>query len=60
MHDKVAAGLGRFLGMISVADLVQVIASDHKARADMLEAFAFPQRKKALSREALRRRFMPL
>lgn len=35
---------GRFLGMISVADLLQVIASDHKARADMFEAFAFPQR----------------
>ncbi len=35
---------GQFLGMISVADLLQVIASDHKARADMFEAFAFPQR----------------
>ena len=35
---------GRLLGMISVADLLQVIASDHKARADMFEAFAFPQR----------------
>jgi CBS domain-containing protein len=34
----------RFLGMISVADLLQVIASDHKARADMFEAFLFPQR----------------
>lgn len=33
-----------FRGMISVADLLQVIASDHKARADMFEAFAFPQR----------------
>jgi hypothetical protein len=45
--------------MISVAELAQVIASDHKGRADMLEAFAFPQRKKALSGEALRHRFMP-
>jgi CBS domain-containing protein len=35
---------GRFLGMISVADLLRVIASDEKARADMFEAFAFPQR----------------
>jgi len=43
-HLLVADGSGRFLGMISVADLLQVIASDHKARADMFEAFAFPQR----------------
>jgi Mg/Co/Ni transporter MgtE len=33
---------GRYLGMISVADLLQVIASDREARADMFEAFAFP------------------
>jgi len=33
-----------FCGMISVTDLLQVIASDQKARADMLEAFIFPQR----------------
>jgi len=43
-HLLVADESGRFLGMISVADLLQVIASDHKARADMFEAFAFPQR----------------
>jgi hypothetical protein len=30
--------------MISVTDLLQVIASDHKARADMLEALIFPSR----------------
>ena len=30
--------------MISVRDLLVVIASDEKARADMLEAFLFPQR----------------
>ncbi|HLJ22719.1 MAG TPA: CBS domain-containing protein [Candidatus Acidoferrales bacterium] len=35
---------GQFRGMISVADLLQVISSDHKARADMFEAFVFPQR----------------
>jgi hypothetical protein len=34
----------QFLGMISVADLLQVIALDEKARADMFEAFVFPQR----------------
>jgi CBS domain-containing protein len=43
-HLLVEEESGRFLGMISVADLLQVIASDHKARADMFEAFAFPQR----------------
>ena len=43
-HLLVAKDSGHFLGMISVADLLQVIASDHKARADMFEAFAFPPR----------------
>jgi CBS domain-containing protein len=43
-HLLVTEESGRFRGMISVADLLQVIASDHKARADMFEAFAFPQR----------------
>jgi CBS domain-containing protein len=43
-HLLVTEESGLFLGMISVADLLQVIASDHKARADLFEAFAFPQR----------------
>ena len=43
-HLLVVEEQGRYLGMISVADLLQVIASDHKARADMFEAFVFPQR----------------
>jgi CBS domain-containing protein len=43
-HLVVLEESGRFLGMISVADLLQVIASDEKARADMFEAFVFPQR----------------
>jgi CBS domain-containing protein len=43
-HLLVVEESGRFLGMISVTDLLEVIASDHKARADMFEAFAFPQR----------------
>ena len=35
-------GDGRtFLGMISVTDLLRVIASDQKGRADLLEAFIF-------------------
>ena len=43
-HLLVEEESGKFLGMISVADLLQVIASDHKERADMFEAFVFAQR----------------
>jgi CBS domain-containing protein len=43
-HLLIVGEAGNFLGMLSVADLLQVIASDHKARADMFEAFVFPQR----------------
>ncbi len=43
-HLLVVDDSDRFLGMISVADLLKVIASDNKARADMFEAFAFPPR----------------
>lgn len=43
-HLLIVGDAGNFLGMLSVADLLQVIASDHKARADMFEAFVFPQR----------------
>jgi CBS domain-containing protein len=43
-HLLVVDESGQFRGMISVTDLLQVIASDHKARADMFEAFLFPQR----------------
>jgi CBS domain-containing protein len=43
-HLLVVEGSGRFLGAISVADLLRVISSDQKARADMLESFVFPQR----------------
>jgi predicted transcriptional regulator len=43
-HLLVVDEAEKFHGMISVTDLLQVIASDHKARADMLEAFLFPQR----------------
>lgn len=34
----------RYRGTISVQDLLTVIASDHKARADMLEDLIFPKR----------------
>lgn len=43
-HLLVVDGQGTFRGMISVTDLLQVIASDQKARADMLESLLFPQR----------------
>jgi predicted transcriptional regulator len=32
---------GRYRGMLSVTDILTVIASDEKSRADMLEAFLF-------------------
>jgi CBS domain-containing protein len=43
-HLLVVDERGGYQGMLSVTDLLQVIATDQKARADMLEAFAFPQR----------------
>jgi CBS domain-containing protein len=33
-----------FRGMLSVSDILRVVASDEKARADLLEAFIFPPR----------------
>jgi CBS domain-containing protein len=38
-HLLVVDSTGRFRGMLSVSDLLKMIASDEKARADMLEAF---------------------
>ena len=40
-HLVVVDAGGAFRGMLSVTDLLTVIASDEKARADMLEAFLF-------------------
>ena len=40
-HLLVVDGSGAYCGMLSVSDLLKVIASDEKARADMLEAFVF-------------------
>ena len=34
----------KYMGMLSVTDLLRVIASDEKERADLLEAFIFPPR----------------
>jgi CBS domain-containing protein len=33
-----------FCGMLSVSDILRIVASDEKARADLLEAFIFPPR----------------
>jgi CBS domain-containing protein len=34
----------KYLGMLSVTDLLRVMASDEKARADLLESYVFPNR----------------
>lgn len=33
-----------FLGMLSISDILRVVASDEKARADLLESLIFPTR----------------
>ena len=33
-----------FRGMLSISDILRVVASDEKARADLLESFIFPLR----------------
>jgi len=43
-HLVILDGEKGYRGMISVTDLLQLFASDQKARADMLEALIFPQR----------------
>lgn len=43
-HLLVVDEKSRFHGMISVTDLLSVIASDEKARADLLEDLLFPKR----------------
>ena len=35
---------GEYRGMISISDILRVVASDEKARADLLESFIFPSR----------------
>jgi CBS domain-containing protein len=40
-HLLVVDQSGQYRGMLSVSDLLKVIALDEKARADMLEAFLF-------------------
>ena len=43
-HLIVLSQMGEFRGMLSVKDILRVVASDEKSRADLLEAFIFPQR----------------
>jgi CBS domain-containing protein len=43
-HLLIVDESGRFHGMLSISDLLQVIASDEKARADLLEDIIFPKR----------------
>jgi CBS domain-containing protein len=43
-HLAVVDPVKGFRGLISVQDLLKVIATDQKARADMLEAYMFPSR----------------
>jgi len=43
-HLPVVDGTETYRGMISAQDLLRVIASDEKARADMLESFLFSSR----------------
>ncbi|HVN07894.1 MAG TPA: CBS domain-containing protein [Patescibacteria group bacterium] len=42
-HLMVHDDKGRYMGMLSVQDLLRVIVNDHKERADLLEAMMFPQ-----------------
>jgi CBS domain-containing protein len=43
-HLLVVEGRGNFRGMVSVRDLLRVLATDHKDRADLLQAFIDPVR----------------
>jgi CBS domain-containing protein len=43
-HLLVLDGENRYQGMLSVSDLLRVMAADHKERADMLESYMFPSR----------------
>lgn len=43
-HLLVLDEKNRFQGMLSVSDLLKVMAADNKERADMLESYMFPPR----------------
>jgi CBS domain-containing protein len=43
-HLLVVEEDGRYHGMLSISDLLKLVASDEKARADLLEDLMFPKR----------------
>jgi len=43
-HLLILGQANRYWGMLSVSDLLRVMASDQKARADLLESYMFPNR----------------
>ena len=43
-HLLILDDSNRYLGMLSVSDLLRVMASDQKERADLLESYMFPNR----------------
>jgi CBS domain-containing protein len=43
-HLLILDAQNRYQGMLSVSDLLKVMAADNKERADMLESYIFPQR----------------
>lgn len=43
-HLLIVDAAGKFRGMLSVSDLLRVMASDEKARADLLESYLFSSR----------------
>jgi len=43
-HLLILGEAHKYLGMLSVSDLLKVMASSEKARADMLESYVFPNR----------------
>jgi CBS domain-containing protein len=43
-HLLIVDGDGAYRGMLSVSDLLRVMASDQKARADLLESYLFSSR----------------
>jgi CBS domain-containing protein len=43
-HLLIVDAAGNYRGMLSVSDLLRVMASDEKARADLLESYLFSAR----------------
>ena len=43
-HLLVIGEGNKYLGMVSVSDLLRIIATDQKQRADLLESYMFPNR----------------